>query len=62
MNDNITDLNIRNNSVRCAWGSDFFTITKTIGQASEAITLTPEEEQYLFDQLFEKRMPYGDAS
>lgn len=61
MTNEVTDIDLRRNTVRCIWGEDFFTIEKRIGQASVAISLTPEEEDYLYEQLTMKRQPWGDA-
>lgn len=60
--DNVTDLDLRRNTIRCAWNEEVFTIVKTIGRENRTIALTPDEEDYLYEQLTIKRQPWGSAS
>lgn len=58
----ISDIELHRNPIRCAWNDEVFTIIKTVGRENRTIVLTPDEEDYLYEQLRLKRKPWNDAS
>ena len=59
---NVSELNVKNDSLKIAYSDEVFTIVKTVGQADTVISLTPNEAAELLGKLMEYAQPWTPAS